>query len=87
VFVRISRRRKTRYGGFDFRTPVGILDPAIATVHYPAATHYRYAHLFLYSASPDERGGSHSKQGCSMNAQTVGGGYGRWLIFQTSPGY
>jgi hypothetical protein len=51
------------------------LDPAIATTRYFPATHCRKAHLILESASPDKRGGSHSKQGCSMDAQTVG----RWV--------
>jgi hypothetical protein len=68
----------------NFRTPAAFLGPAIATVHYPTATHYRYAHIRLEGASPDNRGGPHSKKGSLMDAQTVGGGYDRWLIFQTS---
>jgi hypothetical protein len=61
----------------NFHTPATFLDMAIATVHYPNATYYRYARVMLHSVSPDKRGGSHSKQGCSMDAQAVGGGYGR----------
>jgi hypothetical protein len=72
----------------NFRTPAASFDPAIATVHYPTATNYRYyAHLILESASPDKNGGSHSKQGFSMDAQSVGGGYDNWLISRQVPGY
>ena len=35
------------------------------------------------NASLDKCRGSHLKQGCSMDAQTVSGGYDHWLIFQT----
>jgi hypothetical protein len=86
AILRISRRRKTLCGGFCYnvRTPAAIfLDPAIVTMPYPKATHYRHAHLILESASPGRRRGSHSKQGCSTDARSVGGGYGRWLVFQT----
>jgi hypothetical protein len=43
VFLRTSRRRKTRYTEDldNFRTPAAFLDPVIATVHYSTATHYR----------------------------------------------
>jgi hypothetical protein len=35
-------RRKTRYGGFEsFPQPRGLLDPALATMHYSTATQYR----------------------------------------------
>jgi hypothetical protein len=67
--------------------PRGLLDPAIATMHYFTATHHRLAHATLESASPVKRGDSHSKYGCSMDVRTVGGGYGRWLISIHVPGY
>jgi hypothetical protein len=79
------RRRKTRYIGScdNVRTPAGFLEPAMVTMPYSAATHYRHAHLISKSASPGERGGSHSKQGCSTGARSMGGGYGLWLTFHT----
>jgi hypothetical protein len=74
---------KTMYGGFcdDIHTPAAILDPVIVTKPYPTATHYRHAHIILESASPGQRGGSHSKQGCSTDERSVGGGYDRWQVF------
>jgi hypothetical protein len=69
----------------NFRTPPAFFDPAMVTMPNSTATQYRHAHLILESASPGLRGGSHSKQGCSTDARSVGGGYGRGLIFQTSP--
>jgi hypothetical protein len=80
-----SRRQKTMCGGFCYyvRTPAAFLDPAMVTVPYPTATHYRHAHLILERASPGRRRGPHSNQDCSTDARSVGGGYGRWLIFQT----
>jgi hypothetical protein len=84
VILRRNRRRKTLCGGLNnFRTPAAFLDPTMVTMPNPTATHYREAHLTIESASPDRRGGSHSKHGCSMDAQMVDGRYGRWLIFQT----
>jgi hypothetical protein len=61
----------------------GPKDLATVIMPYPTATHYRHAHLILESTTPGQRGGSYSKQGCSTDAQSVGGGYGRWLIFET----
>jgi hypothetical protein len=71
----------------NFRTPAVYVDPAIATMRYSTATHYRQAHLILESASPGQRGGSHSKQGCSIYARTLDGGYGRRLISIHVSGY
>jgi hypothetical protein len=65
----------------DFRTPAAFLDPEIFTMPYPTAIHYRHAHLTLENASPGQRGGSYSKQGCSMDARSVDGGCGRKLVF------
>jgi hypothetical protein len=48
--------------------PRGHLDPARVTLPY----HVANTHLILESASPSQRGGSHSKQGCSTDARTVG---------------
>jgi hypothetical protein len=42
----MSPRRKPGTEGLNnFRTPAAFLDPAIATVQYTTATHYRYANL------------------------------------------
>jgi hypothetical protein len=62
---------------YNIRTPAAFLDPAMVTMPYPTATHYRHAHLVLESASPGQRRGSHSKQGCSTDARSVGVGYDR----------
>jgi hypothetical protein len=66
----------------NFCTPAASMDPAMVTGLYPALTHYRHAHLILDSVSPGQRGGSHSKQGCSTDARSAGGGYGRLPVFQ-----
>jgi hypothetical protein len=55
--------------------PCGPMDQATVTLPNPTATHYRHTHLILESASPGQRGGLHSKQACSMDARSVGGGY------------
>jgi hypothetical protein len=57
------------------------LDPAMVTTPYPTVTIYGDAHMILESASPGQRGGSHSKQGCSTDVRSVGGGYGHYLTF------
>jgi hypothetical protein len=76
------------YGGFCIMpAPRGLLDPARVTMRNPTATHCRYAHIVLESANPGKRGGSHSEQGCSMDARTVGGGYGRLLVPRRVPEY
>jgi hypothetical protein len=89
AILMINRRRKTVCGGFCYnvRTPAVFLDPAMVTMPYPTATHHRHEHLILESTSPGQRRGSHSKQGCSTEARSVGGGYGRWLIFRLVPWY
>jgi hypothetical protein len=85
AIFRISHRRKAIYIGFrdNVLTPAASLDPGMVTMHSPTATHYRHAHLILESASPSQRGGSHSKQGCSMDSRSAGGGHGRWQVSHT----
>jgi hypothetical protein len=60
----------------NFRTSTAFLDPDIAT-------HRALPHLYPLSLctpkirecdEPGKRGGSHWIHGCSMDAQTVGGG-------------
>jgi hypothetical protein len=86
VCPRIRRRQRPCTEGFAIISapppPFWNLDRAMVTIPYPTITHYRLAHLILESAGPSRRGGSHSKQGCSTDARSVGEGYGRWLIFQ-----
>jgi hypothetical protein len=41
----------------------------------------------LDSASPGERGDSHSKQGCSTEAPTVEGGFCNWLVARLVPAF
>jgi hypothetical protein len=41
----------------------------------------------IESASPGKRGRSYLKQGCSTDARSVGGWYGRWLVAIPGSGY
>jgi hypothetical protein len=53
VILIIGRRRKARYGGFEyFPHSRALLDPVITTMHNATATHISKAHLILESASP-----------------------------------
>jgi hypothetical protein len=77
IILRMNCCRRTMCGLLNnFRTPTAFQDPTMLTMPYPTATHYRQARQSLESASPGERGGSHSKQGCSTDARSMCGGCG-----------
>jgi hypothetical protein len=71
--LKISRRRQTMHGGFwrKASVPRGTLELATVTLPCRATTHYRQTGIISNTASSAERGGSHSKQGCSTEARTT----------------
>jgi hypothetical protein len=81
--LQINRRRKTLCGGFEY-----FLHPRERFGH--GNGDYALPHRYqlptctpsIRECEPRQRGGSHSKQGCSTDARSMGGGYARMLIFQ-----
>jgi hypothetical protein len=73
----VNAAGKSGTEGFLKYVPRGPSDPATVSHHPSFVTHCRSAYMILESVGPGRREGPHSKQRCSVDARTEGGGCGR----------